>query len=195
MQNPEQYSKKIEAHHQVEKSQVYLVEADKNSLNESIAQVVNTIRALDPTGSIAVLARYRYLLNNAETELSHVCVNDNILYWTFHGSKGLEADYCILVGFSKENTGFPNVNKEDSVLEALLPQVDGFRHSEERRLLYVAMTRAKKKLYFIADPITRSEFISELLSASYDVQIVPKNSLNQSGVKLTKPEIMSAITD
>jgi len=195
MQNPEQYSKKIEAHHQVEKSQVYLVEADKNTLNESIVQVVNTIRALDPTGSIAVLARYRYLLNNAEAELRRVCVNNNILYWTFHGSKGLEADYCILVGFSKGNTGFPNVNKEDSVLEALLPQVDGFRHSEERRLLYVAMTRAKKKLYFIADPITPSEFISELLSANYDVQIVPKNSLNQSGVKLKKPEVMTAITD
>jgi len=192
MQNPEQYSKQIEAHHQVEKSQVYLVESDKSALNESIAQVVNTIRANDATGTIALLARYRYLLNDAKAELSRDCINENISYWTFHGSKGLEADYCIIVGFFKGNTGFPNVNKEDPVLEALLPLVDGFKHSEERRLLYVAITRAKKKVYLIADPTAPSEFISELLSASYNIQIIPKNYRKRTGGKLRKADLVSA---
>lgn len=192
MQNPEQYSKQIETHHQVEKSQVYLVESDKSTLNESIAQVVNTIRAHDPTGTIALLARYRYLLNDAKAELSRDCINENISYWTFHGSKGLEADYCIIVGFFKGNTGFPNVNKEDPVLEALLPLVDGFKHSEERRLLYVAITRAKKKVYLIADPTAPSEFISELLSASYNIQIIPKNYRKRTGGKLRKADLVSA---
>jgi len=191
MQNPEQYSKQIEAHHQVEKSQVYLVESDKSALNESIAQVINTIKANDPTGTIALLARYRYLLNNAKTELARACINENISYWTFHGSKGLEADYCILIGFFKGNTGFPNGSKEDPVLEALLPLVDGFKHSEERRLLYVAITRAKKKVYLIADPTAPSEFISELLSPSYDLQIIPKNYINRLGEKLRKADLVS----
>jgi DNA helicase-4 len=180
MQNPEQYIKKIVAHHQVKQSQVYLVDSNKRDINESIAQVVKTIKANDPTGSIALLARYRYLLNNAEAELSIDCLYENISYWTFHGSKGLEADYCILVGLSGGNKGFPNVTKEDSVIDALLPQVDSFRHSEERRLFYVAMTRAKKKVYLIADLITPSEFISELLSVNYDLQIIPKHSLIQT---------------
>jgi len=178
MQNPEQYSKKIEAHHQVKQSQVYLVESDKSALNENITQIINSIRAKDRTGSIALLARYRYLLKNAEDELSRVSLNEKNSYWTFHGSKGLEADYCIIVGLSKGNNGFPNIDKEDAVLEALLPQVDAFKHSEERRLFYVAMTRAKKKVYLIVDTIAPSEFVSELLSPGYDLQIVPQKLIN-----------------
>ena len=42
-----------------------------------------------------------------------------------------------------------NKNKEEAVVEALLPSLDTFEHSEERRLLYVGITRAKKKSYLI----------------------------------------------
>jgi DNA helicase-4 len=172
MQNPEQYSKYIEAHHQVKESQVYLVDSDKNNLDKRITQVVKNIKANDPMGTIAILARYRYLLNNAKAELS--CLSDisNINYWTFHGSKGLEADYSIIIGLCCGKAGFPSDNQEEAIVDALLPCVDGFKHSEERRLLYVAMTRAKKKVYLIADPMAPSEFIEELLSPSYDLQIM-----------------------
>ncbi|MCP4324998.1 MAG: hypothetical protein GY787_24770 [Alteromonadales bacterium] len=74
--------------------------------------------------------------------------------------------------FFKGKSGFPSENKEDAVVEALLPSVDGFKNSEERRLFYVALTRAKKKAYLIADPIAPSEFIEELLSPRYDVNII-----------------------
>jgi DNA helicase-2/ATP-dependent DNA helicase PcrA len=56
---------------------------------------------------------------------------------TFHGSKGLEWDVVWLMGLGKENIPhkMPGVTMDDDVIE------------EERRLLYVAMTRAKTKLY------------------------------------------------
>ncbi|MBA6348337.1 UvrD-helicase domain-containing protein [Colwellia sp. BRX8-9] len=174
MQNPEQYTKHIETHHHVEKSQVYLLDSDKNNIDKRIKQIVQTITTNDPDGTIAVLARYRYLLSNAKDELSSLPKYTNIKYWTFHGSKGLEADYCIIVGLSRGKLGFPNENKEEAVVEALLPLVDGFKHSEERRLLYVAITRAKQKSYLIADPMAPSEFIEELLSPSYDLHIASK---------------------
>jgi len=172
MQNPEQYSKNIEAHHQVSKSQVYLVNSDKKGLDKRIAQVVNNIKANDPNGTIAILARYRYLLNNAKEELFSLSDVSDINYWTFHGSKGLEADYSIIIGLFNGKTGFPSESKEEAIVEALLPSVDGFKHSEERRLFYVALTRAKKKVYLIADATAPSEFIEELLSPSYDVNIM-----------------------
>lgn len=93
-------------------------------------------------------------------------------FWTFHGSKGLEADYCILLGFFQGKTGFPNENKEEAVIEALLPTLDDYPHSEERRLFYVALTRAKKESYLIADVNAPSEFINELLSPQYKLDIV-----------------------
>ncbi|TYK66918.1 UvrD-helicase domain-containing protein [Colwellia echini] len=203
MQNPEQYTKQIDAHAKVEQSQVFLIDCEnKNlgkasdngidkSINARISQIVKRIRDNDPDGKIAILARYRYLLDNAKTELSASHFVDknqpyqpkqsnqfnhensnNIHYWTFHSAKGLEADYCIIVGLFSGNSGFPSTNKEDAILEALLPISDGFEHSEERRLFYVALTRAKKKVYLIADPNKPSAFIEELLSPSYDLQLM-----------------------
>ena len=192
MQNPEQYKKQVTTHTQVDSPQVYLLDSivdGKNDLPKKILQVVSTILKNDVNSTIAILARYRYLLDQAKQELkeafpsfsnSNSSNSENgansvkIKYWTFHSSKGLEADYCILVGFSQGKAGFPNSNKEEAVVEALLPSLDTFPHSEERRLLYVALTRAKKRSYLIADPMAPSVFINELLSQKYSLQIVSK---------------------
>lgn len=134
--------------------------------------MIETIRKHDPTGSIAVLARYRYLLKNTQTYIA-TKYRENMNYWTFHGAKGLEADYCILLGFFKGKVGFPNQSSNDALLEALLPSLDNFPHSEERRLFYVALTRAKKKSYIIADSTAPSAFVDELLAADYEIHVAP----------------------
>jgi DNA helicase-4 len=169
MQNPEQYTKNIVSHHLVDKSQVYVIDSDKKLMSKRVFDIVSRIKENDPSGTIAILGRYRYLLNNVREELDSLPDNSNINYWTFHGSKGLEADYGIIIGFFKGKTGFPCDNNKGAVVEALLPLADNFKHSEERRLLYVAITRAKKKVYLIADAIAPSEFIEELLSPDYNV--------------------------
>lgn len=177
MQNPEQYEKNVVTHTNVNSPQVFLLDTLVNkqeSLEERVAHVVETIRANDPNGKIAILARYRYLLTNSKECLHVKLPSEKPDYWTFHGSKGLEADYCILVGFFQGKSGFPNMNKEEAVVEALLPSLDKFPHSEERRLLYVAITRAKKKCYIIADPMAPSEFVNELLSPKYKINIASR---------------------
>ncbi len=59
---------------------------------------------------------------------------DAVQMMTIHNSKGLEFDLVFIVGF--EDGIFPNENAKGSGLE------------EERRLAYVAITRARKFLYF-----------------------------------------------
>ncbi len=54
---------------------------------------------------------------------------------TVHASKGLEFEYVFIVGL--ENDLFPHTRADDSDLDV----------EEERRLFYVAVTRAKAKLY------------------------------------------------
>lgn len=176
MQNPEQFKKHIQTHHQVIEPQIYLLDSrtakNANKMEDRTLQVVRTIRKHDPSGSIAILARYRYLLTNVKDCISaaYTCM-DNLHYWTFHGAKGLEADYCVLLGFFKGKVGFPNQSKNEALLEALLPSLDTYPYSEERRLFYVALTRAKKKSYLIADSVERSLFVDELLAEKYNIHL------------------------
>ena len=48
----------------------------------------------------------------------------------------------------------------------LLPDSDQFEFAEERRLFYVALTRAKKRVYIISDAAKQSIFVREILEDS-----------------------------
>lgn len=175
MENPEQYKKEIDTHRKVSEPQVYLLD-DKVGIQDGVYQrtleVVRKIRQNEASASIAIIARYNYLLDETKPVLWNEGFKEKIEFWSFHKSKGLEADYCILIGFFQGKSGFPNENRDDAVIEALLPSLDGFPHSEERRLLYVGITRARHKCYIIADPTAPSDFINELLAPKYELNIV-----------------------
>ena len=88
-----------------------------------------------------------------------------ITFMTVHKSKGLEADFVFLLKAYSSMQGFPFKRKEDLVL---LP----FRKcgklsldlslEEERRLFYVALTRAKDKTFIYTDK--ENSFIINIIS-------------------------------
>jgi superfamily I DNA/RNA helicase len=80
---------------------------------------------------------------------------------TFHSAKGLEFDHVIVTGFSEGV--LPEREPADSVDEDLEEWL-----AVERRLLYVAMTRARESLILIA-PSPQSRFIREMDSSLYEV--------------------------
>ncbi|EKD68131.1 MAG: hypothetical protein ACD_48C00068G0003, partial [uncultured bacterium] len=69
---------------------------------------------------------------------------------TVHGSKGLEFPYVFVVNCVEER--FPtrrkggDIDLPDELVKEVLPEGD-YHYQEERRLFYVAMTRAKKQLF------------------------------------------------
>jgi DNA helicase-4 len=83
-------------------------------------------------------------------------------FMTVHKSKGLEADIIIIINCNSGKHGFPSGMSDDPVLNLLLSEADQFENGEERRLFYVAMTRAKEMAYFVADSSYKSKFITEL---------------------------------
>lgn len=175
MENPEQYTKYIDTHKIVDTSQVYLLDdkvGSNDGLYKRVREVIEKISENDSQGTIAIIARYNYLLEDSKQYLKPTIITNKVKFWSYHRSKGLEADYCILIGFFQGKSGFPNENRNQAVIEALLPTLDSFPHSEERRLLYVGITRAKNKCYIIADPTSPSDFITELLSPKYELNIV-----------------------
>jgi DNA helicase II / ATP-dependent DNA helicase PcrA len=76
---------------------------------------------------------------------------ESVKIMTVHGSKGLEYKYVFIVGLV--NQRFPSRERKekiaipDELVKEILPSGD-IHIQEERRLFYVAMTRAKKGLYF-----------------------------------------------
>lgn len=177
MANPLQYKKFIRTNTKVDEAQVFLLDdivGESDGVNQRLCEVLKKIRENDTQGSIAVMARYNILIKEGKEALTKEGLTNNVSFWTFHKSKGLEADYSILIGFSQGFLGFPSENKNNIVIEALLPSLEEYPHAEERRLLYVAITRAKKKCYIIADPTSPSTFITELLAPKYQINISSK---------------------
>lgn len=86
-----------------------------------------------------------------------------IEFLTVHKSKGLEADYVILLQCNKDTYGFPSLVNDDPVLDYVLTKSDQFPYGEERRLFYVAITRAKMKTFVLYDKRFPSVFVDEFL--------------------------------
>ncbi len=84
---------------------------------------------------------------------------------TIHASKGQQADYVIIVGLQEGSDGFPAAARESIMEEALLPPVEDFPDAEERRLMYVALTRARHRVWALFNKENPSPFV-EILKKS-----------------------------
>lgn len=87
---------------------------------------------------------------------------ENIPYLTVHKSKGLEYDYVFLINMIDDYTGFPSKIEEHKILKLVLPKEEEYPYAEERRLFYVALTRAKEKVFVLAPKKNPSVFVTEL---------------------------------
>lgn len=86
-----------------------------------------------------------------------------IRFLTVHSAKGLEADTVILVNCKSGLNGFPSEIADDPLLTMMMAEPDKMKYGEERRLFYVAMTRARKALHLIIDKTSPSPFLNEII--------------------------------
>lgn len=86
----------------------------------------------------------------------------NITFMTAHASKGLGYDNVIVVNGQNETYGFPSKIEDDPVLAFVIKGDRSIDYAEERRLFYVAMTRTKNRVFFIAPEQNPSEFLLEI---------------------------------
>lgn len=86
----------------------------------------------------------------------------SITFLTAHKSKGLQADYVFILNNKNSRMGFPSKIQDAPILDLLLDHYDQYPYAEERRLFYVALTRAKKKVFIVTVRGQESEFALEL---------------------------------
>jgi DNA helicase-4 len=175
MKNPRQYRKNIKAR-SVNYPAISVTWYD--NLSQSVLDTIQMIRSIqDKPVKILVLGRYgAEFFNDIDSSIfndysrsDQRTLDDlsssslDIKYLTIHKSKGTEADYVILIGIRSGTYGFPCEIEDDPVLKLVLSKEEIFPNSEERRLFYVGVTRAKKRVYLLADRSAISSFISETL--------------------------------
>ncbi len=130
------------------------------------------IRTIPSDKSIFLLGRYTfddyYLSYKFQSvreggRFFYVISGRKIEFLTIHKSKGLEADYVFLLQCNKDTYGFTSLIGDDPVLNYVLTKGDQFPNGEERRLFYVAITRAKVKTMVLYDRNYPSVFVDEFL--------------------------------
>ncbi len=186
LKNPAQIKKSLITHAIVEHPAVSLLRQespDRTDFDERINRVLKKINQLAKNDNqfqadgkkkkVFLLGRfYRNLPNTAHIkrwnkEFSALEIES----YTIHKSKGSEVNYVVVLGLEGGKHGFPSEKTSHPLLEALLPKRDDFSHADERRLFYVALTRAKQRVYLIVDMTNASEFVVELLNNKYHLEL------------------------
>ncbi|WP_232459916.1 UvrD-helicase domain-containing protein [Curvibacter sp. AEP1-3] len=163
--NPKQLAKVVRSQQPALKDPVKIVRVtDEHGIRSVIAKRIEEIASTDPKGKkhkILVLGRYKkesvYLPANVDTS------RIDLEFITVHSSKGLEADHIILPRVTSETLGFPSKVADDPVLQLAMPSGDDFQYAEERRLFYVALTRARQTVTLVTIERKESLFIAELV--------------------------------
>ncbi len=84
----------------------------------------------------------------------------NIKFATIHSSKGLEADIAVIL--DANTSVIPTVHPSNELFE-IFGRTQSDILDEEKRLYYVAITRAKEKLFVLTEEGKESEFLSPLV--------------------------------
>ena len=167
--NNAQIKKDIHSFSSDMKTELEFCSYDRRDYCKTIGELIDSI-PLDK--SIFLLGRYSfddYYLSfmyqgiKEDNRFYYVIGGRKIEFLTVHKSKGLEADYVILLQCNKDTYGFPSLVSDDPVLNYVLTKSDQFPYGEERRLFYVAITRAKLKTLVLYDKRFPSVFVDEFL--------------------------------
>ena len=81
---------------------------------------------------------------------------------TIHSAKGLESSIVFIIGMTEGYGGFPDLWMDDRIYHILRPINMDQMMEEERRLFYVALTRAKDSLFLITELGNESSFLKEI---------------------------------
>ena len=139
--------------------------------------MINTVKyiadQIPEDKDILLLGRYGFDVNifkNSELVIHetkdrvYVSYGDRqMTFMTVHQSKGLECDYIILLNCNGGTIGFPSQISDSPVLKYVLSEPDAYAFSEERRIFYVGITRAKEHTWVLYDMRNPSQFVKEFV--------------------------------
>lgn len=176
MRNPAQMRKSIKG--KPDDTGAVLGEISAYTDKYAIQFMVEKLDDLPQKSSVFFIGRYSFDADLLRDNDQLVCRYDNVrgqvevkyrnrpdlqMYFaTAHKSKGLQADYIFIINNRNARMGFPSKIQDAPILQLLLEKCDQYPDAEERRLFYVALTRAKKKVFLLTVENQESSFVKEL---------------------------------
>jgi DNA helicase-4 len=170
LQNPAQIEKKIIPAADAKDPAIRVVWTKNakgdDELHETLAGLCDPRaagRTLGEAVSVLLLSRYRHEqpdMAKLQRKFSKLSIN----FKTIHGAKGLEADHVVILGCNNGKYGFPSEITDDPILNLVSPEGEPFPNAEERRIMYVAMTRARWTVTLLASEAEPSSFVRELVA-------------------------------
>lgn len=183
LKNPAQIEKRIVPAGTATEPAIRIATVAKNDGDQILEATLRELAARkansDRPASVLILGRYRFLqpdINALQKRFPRL----RISFKTIHASKGLEADHVILVNADSGRMGFPSEIADDPLLTLVSPELEPFENAEERRLMYVAMTRARQTLTVLASKSRPSAFVTELLTDLTDEIVSSPGSGSQA---------------
>ncbi|WP_044099951.1 UvrD-helicase domain-containing protein, partial [Xanthomonas citri] len=173
--NPGQIAKRVHSPTPAQGPVLQALQVDsKDQLADAIDRFVVTLAEGVRDGTIPPGRNGKvsvYVLGRYNTDRQYVPIRQNrfnrwvdVSFLTIHRSKGSEADYVILPEMisAPRRRSFPNTRADDPVLALAMPEGDTFPLGEERRLFYVALTRARRCVAMFTIRGQCSTFLREL---------------------------------
>lgn len=184
--NPAQIKKDVQSVKSVPSNAVTLVQYFQD-VDQAVLHCVEEIRHVHPaSASIYVLGRYSFSKPAFLQTMAKQYPQYEFLFDTVHGSKGKEADFVIVVDLNDGKYGFPSKIANDPLLELVLPNSEPLEYAEERRLFYVAITRAKHHSFILYSIEKPSVFIKEIQDGKDGKYLF--NEISTEGVKSAPPD-------
>jgi DNA helicase IV len=171
--NPLQYRKEVRASDKNAENVIQIVEYARDEdvdalLVEQLDALASVAVEREKTLTVFILARYNHLKPANLQALGRRYVSRlSIEFKSVHRAKGLEADYVIVLGLNGGSFSFPSQIEDDPLLDMVMPARESYPHAEERRLFYVALTRARHAVILFTRSTQVSRFIPELLAPGY----------------------------
>ena len=172
LKNSSQIEKSVIPADSTNESAIQIVWSKRNRDESVLEQALNLLsnRTKGVSATVLLIGRYNWSRPDSLSILNRRYPDLSISYKTIHASKGSEADHVVMLDAGSGRFGLPSEIVDDSLLELVLPRHEPFEHAEERRVFYVALTRARKSVTIIAPEDRPSPFVIELLEdKGYDV--------------------------
>ena len=164
LKNPSQIDKNVITVSRADEPAIHVRQYEHRQHDAAMSETLDGLSQKAAGGaSVLLLARYHFLKPKNLSALSRRHPNLSIRFMTVHASKGLEACHVIILRAESDRMGFPSEIVDDPLLDLVLPKPEKFEHAEERRLFYVALTRARQSVTILADRDKPSVFVRELI--------------------------------
>ena len=174
LRNPDQIRKTVNTTRKADRPAVFVGlpgEQELSLLKEALDRIEADARQYEGTSEVLLLGRYRHLRPRNLDAMPKQYPGLRFNWMTVHRSKGLEADYAVVLGLCSGKHGFPAEIADDPLLDLVLATPEAHPNAEERRLLYVAVTRARRQVFLLADGGPPSAFVTELIDDGYDIEV------------------------